>query len=55
MGFILVLFGAVMPFLMVTKIVESTYFMNFLSYGASVVGLMMGIIGSAMISSGPKR
>lgn len=46
-GFLLVFFGALMPFLMVIKIVESTFFLNFLSYGASISGLILGIIGTA--------
>jgi len=46
-GFFLVLFGMVAPFLMVMRIVESTFFMNFFSFGASVVGLFFGIIGVA--------
>jgi hypothetical protein len=44
---LLLLFGCTMPFLMVIKVVESTFFMNFLSYGASVAGLFLGIIGIA--------
>ena len=43
----LLLFGCSMPFLMVTQAVESTYFMNFLSFGASMTGLFLGIIGIA--------
>lgn len=47
-GFILVLFGFVAPFLMVMRVLESTFVLNFLSYTASVGGLFMGIIGAAM-------
>jgi len=43
----LLLFGCVMPFLMVIQVVESTFFLNFLSFGASVSGLFIGIIGIA--------
>jgi len=43
----LLLFGCIAPFLMVTQAVESTYFLNFLSFGASLVGLFLGIIGIA--------
>jgi len=35
----LLLFGWVMPFLMVIKAVESTFTLNFLSWDASVAGL----------------
>jgi len=46
-GFVLVVVGVVLPFLMVMHILESTFFLNFFSYGASLVGLFLGIIGSA--------
>lgn len=46
-GFFLVLFGFVGPLLMVVGVLESTFFLNFLSYAASVGGLFMGIIGAA--------
>ncbi len=46
-GFVLVLFGFIGPFLMVLKILESSFVLNFLSYGASISGLMLGVIGSA--------
>lgn len=45
---LLLLFGCTMPFLMVIRVVESTFLMNFLSYGASVAGLFIGIIGVSM-------
>lgn len=45
---ILLLFGCIMPFLMVTRVVESTFFLNFVSFTASVGGLFLGIIGVAM-------
>ncbi len=46
-GFVLVLLGFVIPFLMVLKIIVSTFALNFLSYGASISGLFLGILGSA--------
>ena len=46
-GFILVLTGAVLPFLMVVRVVESTYFLNFFAFGAQVAGSFLGIIGAA--------
>lgn len=45
----MLLFGCVMPFLMVLEIVQSTFFMNFLSFGMSTAGLFLGIIGTAML------
>ncbi len=44
---ILLLFGCIMPFLMVTQAVPSTLLLNFLSFAASVSGLFLGIIGIA--------
>lgn len=43
----LLLFGCIMPFLMVTQAVPSTFLLNFLSFAASVSGLFLGIIGIA--------
>ena len=54
-GFVLVLFGAVAPFLMVLGVLESTFFLNFLSFGASIVGLFFGLLGIALYRKGPKR
>lgn len=44
-GFFLVLLGAVLPFLMVIKILESTFFLNFFAYGAQVMGVVLGLVG----------
>jgi hypothetical protein len=54
-GFLLVLFGAVAPFLMVMKILPSTFFLNFLAYGASVTGLILGVVGSLMYIRGHRN
>jgi hypothetical protein len=43
----LLLFGCIMPFLMALRIVESTFLLNFLSFGASVLGLFLGLAGIA--------
>lgn len=43
----LMLFGCIMPFLMALHVVESTFFLNFLSFGASVLGLFLGVAGIA--------
>lgn len=47
-GFVLVLFGFVVPFLMVLQVLKSTFLLSFVSYGASMVGLMLGMIGAVM-------
>jgi hypothetical protein len=47
-GIFLMLAGAILPFLMVIHILESTFFLNFVSFGAQVAGLFLGFIGSVM-------
>jgi hypothetical protein len=48
LGFFLVLFGFVAPLLMVLHIVPNSLLLSFLSYGASIAGLMLGLVGAAM-------
>jgi hypothetical protein len=47
-GFLFVLTGCTLPFLMVMQVLESTFFLNFFSYGVSLMGVFLGIIGAAM-------
>ena len=47
-GFVLVVLGFVLPFLMVIQVLESSIILNFVSYVASVVGLFLGLIGAAL-------
>lgn len=47
-GFIMMLLGVIFPFLMVIKMIESTFFLNFFSYTLSFLGMVVGIIGVAM-------
>ena len=46
-GFLLVLLGAVLPFLMVIRVLEASFLLTFLAYGASVGGLFVGLLGAA--------
>ena len=55
LGVILMLTGILLPFLMLMKVLESTFFLNFFSWGASVAGLALGTIGFAMYSRGGKE
>lgn len=48
-------FGVIMPFLMVIHLIESTFFLNFLSYGASMLGLLLGIVSVAMQNVGQNK
>jgi hypothetical protein len=45
LGLILMFLGIILPFLMVIRVLESTFFLNFFSWGASVAGLSLGTIG----------
>ena len=46
-GFFLVLAGVVLPFLMVIQVLESTFFLNFFSFFATMAGLLLGMVGAA--------
>ncbi len=46
-GFILVLLGFLLPFLMVIRLIPSTFFINFFAFGSSIAGLYLGIIGAS--------
>jgi hypothetical protein len=48
LGVILMILGIVLPFLMVIRVLESTFFLNFFSWGSSVAGLSFGTIGFAL-------
>ena len=54
LGVFLMVLGVALPFLMVVQVLESSFFLNFLSWGASVAGLAFGTIGFAMWSRGRK-
>jgi hypothetical protein len=41
----LMLFGIIIPFLMVIKVIESTFFFNFLAWGMSSLGMVSYIVG----------
>ncbi len=45
LGLVLMLLGIILPFLMVIHILPSSFALNFFSWGASVVGLAIGMIG----------
>lgn len=46
-GFISVLLGAVLPMLMVMRIIEPNYPLSFFSFACSVSGLFLGLVGAA--------
>jgi hypothetical protein len=53
-GFILLVIGAVLPLLMVTGVLESTYFANGVAIVGQVAGLFIGLIGIGMYTASRK-
>jgi len=51
----MLIFGVVMPFLMVLHIVASTFFLNFLSFLASTLGFFLGMISFSALRIKSKR
>jgi hypothetical protein len=45
-GFVLVLAGFVLPFLMVMRIIPPNWILSFFSYAASMAGVLLGLIGA---------
>ncbi len=54
-GFFMVLIGAVLPFLIVLRVLESTFFLNFVAFTASTVGIFLGVIGTATYIAEKRR
>ncbi len=48
-AFLLLIIGVLLPFLMVLQILQSTFFWNFFAFGASFLGLMLGIVGAVSL------
>ncbi len=55
LGFALVLTGWLIPVLIVLKFLPSTFFLNFLAYGASMAGVLMGIAGVALYNRARRK
>ncbi|MFU8826996.1 MAG: hypothetical protein ACNA70_05825, partial [Brevefilum sp.] len=45
LGGSMMLVSVILPLLMVIQVLRSTFFLNFLAYGLSVAGLILGFIG----------
>ncbi len=43
---VLLLIGAVLPFLMMLQILETSFLLSFLSFGATVSGALLGYLGT---------
>lgn len=44
-GAVLLVVGWIVPLLMVLQMITTTFLLGFVSYGATVVGLALGLIG----------
>jgi hypothetical protein len=51
-AFLLLVLGFILPFLMILRVIPSTFFLNFLAYTSSVIGLVVGLIGIAVYRRG---
>lgn len=47
--------GCALPFLMLIHMLESTFFLNFFSWGASVSGLFIGLLAVANYARPSRR
>jgi len=47
--------GVVLPFLILLKVLESTYFLNFFSYTIQVLGLILAMIGLVAVAGIRKK
>lgn len=54
-GFLLSVMGVALPFLMLMHVLTSTFFLNFLSFTASMTGLILGIVGAAFVVRGRRK
>jgi hypothetical protein len=54
-GFLLSILGIALPLLMLTHLIPSTFFLNFFSFGVSMTGLTLGIIGAGMYYRGHRK
>jgi hypothetical protein len=48
LGLALLFIGWIVPLLIIMRVIPSTFFLNFLSWGLSVAGLFLGFIGGAL-------
>ena len=45
-GFLLLLLGFLLAFAMVLRVIEAGFLLSFVSYGASLSGLILGLFGA---------
>lgn len=55
LAFALVFSGWLIPILIVLKFLPSTFLLNFLAYGASMAGVLMGVAGVALYNRARRK
>ncbi|NCP86333.1 MAG: hypothetical protein CO094_05940 [Anaerolineae bacterium CG_4_9_14_3_um_filter_57_17] len=55
LAFALVFTGWLIPIFIVLKFLPSTFLLNFLAYGASMAGVLMGITGVALYNRARRK
>ena len=54
-GFFLLLFGFLLAFAMVLKLIEGGFLLSFLSYFASLGGLIVGMVGAVSYARSKRK
>jgi hypothetical protein len=54
-GVLLMIVGVVLPLLMVIRVIESTFLLAFVSYGASLVGMVLAFLGLFSYIAGRRK
>ncbi len=54
-GFFLLLFGFLLAFAMVLRVIEPGFLLSFLSYFASLAGLIIGMVGAASYARSKRK
>ncbi|MEM5774440.1 MAG: hypothetical protein AAGU05_05505 [Anaerolineaceae bacterium] len=54
-GVFLMLLGIALPLLILIKVLESTYFLNFFSYICQILGLVLAMIGLVAVAGIRKK
>ena len=55
LGFVLLMIGVCVPFVMTLRLIEPTLFLGFVSYLSSVGGLVIGIAGAAQYTRAERQ
>ena len=54
-GTLLMIMGVILPLLMVIEVLKSTFFLAFISYSVSLVGMVLAFMGLASIMTNKRN